>query len=212
MSIDDPGRGPLTVPVWYAYAPGGVVRIVTAAGSEKARLLRAAGRLSLCVQSETPPYRYVTVEGPVTFRAPDHERDVRALARRYLGPDMGEAYQAPAVGGGRRVARVRLLADVNAALAGAGVPHALIGAAALAAHGVTRATADVDVLTTDARALDPFVLRTAPGRSARRSPPPATARALAPGDPAVSRPVRSGPLPGAEAPPVTRASARSRHR
>lgn len=94
VSIDDPGRGPLAVPVWYAYSPGGVVRIVTAAGSEKARLLRAAGRMGLCVQTETPPYKYVSVEGPVTFVAPDHERDVRGMARRYLGPDMGEAYLA----------------------------------------------------------------------------------------------------------------------
>jgi hypothetical protein len=50
---------------------------------------------------------------------------------------------------------VSLLADVSAALDGAGVPHAVIGAAALAAHGVTRATADLDVLVTDARCLTP---------------------------------------------------------
>jgi hypothetical protein len=48
---------------------------------------------------------------------------------------------------------VSLLADVSATLAGVGVPHAVIGAAALAAHGVTRATADVDILVTDARCL-----------------------------------------------------------
>jgi hypothetical protein len=48
---------------------------------------------------------------------------------------------------------VSLLADVSAALENASVPHALIGAAALAAHGVTRATADVDVLVTDTRCL-----------------------------------------------------------
>ena len=33
------------------------------------------------------------------------------------------------------------------------VPHALIGAAALAAHGVARSTYDIDLLTTDARVL-----------------------------------------------------------
>jgi hypothetical protein len=80
--------------VWYAYTPGGVVRIVTAAGSEKGRLLRAAGRLGLCVQTETAPYKYVSVEGPVTFAAPDYERDVRGMALRYLGAEMGEAYLA----------------------------------------------------------------------------------------------------------------------
>jgi hypothetical protein len=94
ISVDHPGHGPLTVPVWYEYTPGGVVRIVTAERSEKARLLRAAGRLGLCVQTETAPYRYVSVEGPITFAAPDYERDVRGIARRYLGAEMGEAYLA----------------------------------------------------------------------------------------------------------------------
>jgi hypothetical protein len=94
VSVDEPGRGPLTVPVWYAYAPGGVVRIVTAARSEKARLLRTTGRLGLCVQTETAPYKYVSVEGAVTFAAPDYERDVRGMALRYLGVEVGEAYLA----------------------------------------------------------------------------------------------------------------------
>ncbi len=92
VSIADGARGPLTVPVWYAYERGGALRFVTGGSSRKARLIRAAGRLSLCVQTETPPYRYVSVEGPATITAPDYERDVRATALRYLGPQMGEMY------------------------------------------------------------------------------------------------------------------------
>jgi hypothetical protein len=49
---------------------------------------------------------------------------------------------------------VRLLADVVGVLEGERIPHALIGAAALAVHGVSRSTADVDLLTVDARVLD----------------------------------------------------------
>jgi len=94
LAIDEPGRGPLAVPVWYDYQPGGVVRIVTAGTSLKARLLRDAGRMSLCVQTETAPYQYVSIEGPVTFAPPDFARDVRGMAVRYLGPEMGEAYLA----------------------------------------------------------------------------------------------------------------------
>lgn len=94
VSIVDPGNGPLTVPVWYAYEPGGVVRIVTETRSRKAALLRAAGRMGLCVQDETPPYRYVSIEGPVRFADVDFARDVEALAIRYLGPDMGRQYLA----------------------------------------------------------------------------------------------------------------------
>ena len=93
VGLAEPGRGPLTVPVWFAYEPGGVVRFVTGGASRKAKLLRAAGRLSLCVQTETPPYKYASVEGPARIvGGPDHERDVRAVALRYLGPEMGEMY------------------------------------------------------------------------------------------------------------------------
>ena len=46
-----------------------------------------------------------------------------------------------------------LLVRVSALLDAAGVSHALIGAAALAARGVARSTYDIDVLTTDGRVL-----------------------------------------------------------
>jgi nitroimidazol reductase NimA-like FMN-containing flavoprotein (pyridoxamine 5'-phosphate oxidase superfamily) len=95
LSVDDPGRGPLAVPVWYSYVPGGTVNVVTGGHSVKAQLLRAAGRFSLCVQSETMPYRYVSVEGPITAldeTVSDEER--RALAQRYLGAEGGDLYVA----------------------------------------------------------------------------------------------------------------------
>jgi len=55
VSIARPGRGPLSVRVWSRDAPGSALRFVTGAESLKARLIRDAGRLSLCVQNETPP-------------------------------------------------------------------------------------------------------------------------------------------------------------
>jgi len=95
VSVAQPGRAPLSVPVWYRYEPGGDVRFVTGGRSKKAELIRRAGRLSLLVQSETPPYQYVSVEGPAAVRDdPDFESDVRAVARRYLGEQMGEMYLA----------------------------------------------------------------------------------------------------------------------
>jgi len=95
ISIAEDGRGPLTVPVWYAYQPGGELRVLTASASRKGRLLERARRFSLCAQTETPPYRYVSVEGPVVaFAAADVERDLRPLARRYLGAEAGDAYIA----------------------------------------------------------------------------------------------------------------------
>lgn len=89
LAIDEAGRGPLAVPVWYLYEHG-VVLVFLDKDSLKARLLRAAGRATLTVQSEAAPYRYVSVEGPVVVE-PD-QRDVLPLAIRYLGPQQGKSY------------------------------------------------------------------------------------------------------------------------
>lgn len=95
VSVARPPHGPLTLPVWYRYTPGGTLRFVTGADSLKARLIRAAGRIGLCVQTETAPYQYVSVEGPATVGDDvDHENDVRGVALRYLGAEIGEMYLA----------------------------------------------------------------------------------------------------------------------
>jgi len=64
ISISDEGRGPLSVPTWYAYDAGGNLRIMTGRESQKGQLLARAGRFSRCVQTETPPYKYASVEVP----------------------------------------------------------------------------------------------------------------------------------------------------
>jgi uncharacterized protein len=93
ISIPEAGRGPLTVPIWYSYELGGELRVVTARTSRKAQLLQHAGRFSVCVQTETQPYKYVSVEGPVVAIEPaDVERDRRPLAYRYLGAQRGDRY------------------------------------------------------------------------------------------------------------------------
>jgi nitroimidazol reductase NimA-like FMN-containing flavoprotein (pyridoxamine 5'-phosphate oxidase superfamily) len=93
IAIPEDGRGPLTVPIWYIYEPGGDVRIVTGKASRKGRLLAVAGRFSLCVQTEELPYKYVSVEGPIVSIEPaDRERDRRPLAHRYLGVEVGDRY------------------------------------------------------------------------------------------------------------------------
>lgn len=93
ISIEEPGRGPLSAPVWYDYAPGHGVWLITGRDSRKGRLLERAGRFSLVAQTEAMPYRYVSVEGPVAeVRASDKEADRRPMARRYLGEAAGDAY------------------------------------------------------------------------------------------------------------------------
>ena len=47
-----------------------------------------------------------------------------------------------------------LVQDVVAVLRREKIDHALIGAVAMAVHGVSRATADVDFLTVDGRVLE----------------------------------------------------------
>ena len=93
ISIAEKDRGPLTAPIWYGYEPGGELWILTERNSRKGRLLQEAGRFSLVAQTETPPYKYVSVEGPITsIEKPDLERDERPMAHRYLGPELGDGY------------------------------------------------------------------------------------------------------------------------
>lgn len=107
LGVTEEGRGPLTVPVWYWYAPGGELSVWMSKASRKAALLEQAGRFSLCVQTEQTPYRYVSVEGPISsVELVDLERDARPIARRYLGVEEGDAYvarTADAIAKGREV-------------------------------------------------------------------------------------------------------------
>jgi nitroimidazol reductase NimA-like FMN-containing flavoprotein (pyridoxamine 5'-phosphate oxidase superfamily) len=102
ISIERADGPPLAVPIWYGYEPGGLVWVITSAGSLKGRLLSAAGRFSLCAQTEEPPfYKYVSVEGPIVEVAPaDLEADRRPLAHRYFGQKLGDAYVAGTGGEG----------------------------------------------------------------------------------------------------------------
>lgn len=89
LAVDEPGRGPLALPVWYVFDDG-ALWIHMDGTSRKAELLRAAGRATVTVQTEDPPYRYVSVEGPVEVGPP--QRDDLEMAVRYLGPDLGAWY------------------------------------------------------------------------------------------------------------------------
>jgi nitroimidazol reductase NimA-like FMN-containing flavoprotein (pyridoxamine 5'-phosphate oxidase superfamily) len=94
LSIADHGRGPLTMPVWHHYQPGGDVDFVISSASAKMRLLRDARRASFCVQDYSIPYKYVMVEGPISISEMNFQRDERPMALRYLGAEMGERYLA----------------------------------------------------------------------------------------------------------------------
>jgi hypothetical protein len=82
----------LAVPVWYSYEPGGLLTVLTGRRSRKAAVMRAAGRFGLCVQDDSPPYRYVSVEGPVVGEEELDPAERLAMARRYLGAAGGDRY------------------------------------------------------------------------------------------------------------------------
>jgi nitroimidazol reductase NimA-like FMN-containing flavoprotein (pyridoxamine 5'-phosphate oxidase superfamily) len=90
---DDDGRGPLAIPLWYDYQPGGEIILVTDGNSRKAQLIRKAGRVTVCAQTQEMPYRYASVEGPVTAIEDTVTVEQRwELARRYLGHEGADGY------------------------------------------------------------------------------------------------------------------------
>ncbi|MFE3327799.1 pyridoxamine 5'-phosphate oxidase family protein [Streptomyces sp. NPDC059176] len=95
ISVDGgEGRGPLSVPIWYQYEPGGEVWILTGRDSRKHRLITAAGRFTLLVDRLEPTIRYVSVEGPVTRTAAGTRALLREMSSRYLPAEKVEGYLA----------------------------------------------------------------------------------------------------------------------
>jgi nitroimidazol reductase NimA-like FMN-containing flavoprotein (pyridoxamine 5'-phosphate oxidase superfamily) len=92
----DDARPPLTVPLWYGYQPGGNITFFTGTQGRKARktrLIEKAGVLSLSVQHDQFPYKYVTVEGSVSQadRPPSAEQ-MLGVVRRYLPEEMAQGF------------------------------------------------------------------------------------------------------------------------
>ncbi|MGY2010018.1 pyridoxamine 5'-phosphate oxidase family protein [Nocardia gipuzkoensis] len=98
------GRGPLTVPIWYQYRPGGEIWILTGPESQKMRYLRETGRFGLMVQRVEPTVRYVSVEGSVTRITPMTDELHREMAARYLPAETVDAYLKAAEAYGEQVA------------------------------------------------------------------------------------------------------------
>ena len=107
IGVNDGDRGPLTVPIWYDYAPGGELWVITGADSRKGKLLSEGTRVSLAAQTETAPYVYVSVEGVVTSIAPAEAETLKAMAIRYLGEQQGSAYAAGSPLEGQVTVRIR---------------------------------------------------------------------------------------------------------
>ena len=85
-------RGPLTVPIWYQYSPGGEPWLITGAGSRKHRLIETQGEFTLMVDRVEPSVRYVTVDGVVSRIEPGTDDQLVELTKRYLAPEAVDGY------------------------------------------------------------------------------------------------------------------------
>ena len=92
LALNDEGHGPLAVPIWYDYQPGGELLFLTGPNSRKGNLLEIGIRVSLVAQTENPPYKYVSVEGSIVSIAAAEEDDLLKMAIRYLGSKAGRKY------------------------------------------------------------------------------------------------------------------------
>lgn len=85
-------RGPLTVPIWYQYIPGGEPWVLTGMGSRKHRLIEAAGYFSLMVERVEPTVRYVAVDGAVSRIELGTDDQLVELTKRYIAPERVDGY------------------------------------------------------------------------------------------------------------------------
>ncbi|MFT7688156.1 MAG: nitroimidazol reductase NimA-like FMN-containing flavoprotein [Candidatus Azotimanducaceae bacterium] len=97
ISIPRDNRAPLTVPIWYDYEPNGKLWVLTQPNSLKGKALQDCDYISLCVQTEAPPYQYVTVEGKFEITEPSSDQMLK-MAIRYLGEERGRQYAAGSSG------------------------------------------------------------------------------------------------------------------
>ena len=119
VSMNRKDHGPLSAPIWYDYKDG-LVGFTTGQDSRKGKLMQMGDRISMVAQSEAAPYQYVSVEGPIVSRQQAVlDRDIRPMAIRYLGHEMGNAYADGSTHDGNVVVKMKpekwLTVDYNKA-------------------------------------------------------------------------------------------------
>ena len=88
---------PLVAPIWFVVeGPDEEPELLFNTGRDtaKGRAIRRDPRLALCVDSETPPYAFVQVQGMATWteEADAVIRSATAIGARYMGPDQAEEF------------------------------------------------------------------------------------------------------------------------
>jgi PPOX class probable F420-dependent enzyme len=82
-----PDGTPQVTPVWFDYKDGRL-RVNTAKGRVKARILKEGSPVALAIMDPDNPYRYIQVRGRVK-RVAEQSADahIDSLAKKYLGKD-----------------------------------------------------------------------------------------------------------------------------
>jgi len=85
---------PMVVPIWFAVDDDGTLLFTTWGESIKGKSLRRDRRVSLCVDSDQPPYAYVRVDGTTTILDDAGLRRAWAtrIGGRYMGAALAEQY------------------------------------------------------------------------------------------------------------------------
>ena len=82
-----PDGSPQVTPVWFDYVDG-KIRVNTAKGRVKARILREGSPVALAIMDPDNPYRYVQIKGRVaSVTESGADTHIDALAKKYLGQD-----------------------------------------------------------------------------------------------------------------------------
>lgn len=114
FSLAQDSQAPLSLPAWYAYSPGEEARILVPPGDPRSALLHSLPRASLVVQDEMPPYRYVSIEGPIVAVVPaDRDQDYWPMILRYLPEMWALGYLGSTWPEGKDLSRSMLLAHLR---------------------------------------------------------------------------------------------------
>lgn len=98
---------PRVVPIWFAHIDGDII-MVTGPKAEKARALAKSPAVALTIDSATPPYNVLLIDGdavlePVEGMAPEY----RPIVERYLGA-AADAYLGQLLPRVKRQVRIRV--------------------------------------------------------------------------------------------------------
>ena len=95
LAIHREKRAPHSTPIWYQYEPNDTLWFMADPKTQKGKLMETGTPVSLVVQTETAPYRYVSIAGQISDVAKgDMEQELRPISRRYLGVKGWDEYVA----------------------------------------------------------------------------------------------------------------------